>query len=82
MEWFTSQRRTTPQALADLNEAVRLPEPSPIKLLHLALAQDLSGDRPSALASFERAKELKLDPTSLRKVERDSYDRLSKDLNP
>jgi len=71
-----------PAALADLNEAVRLPEPSPIKLLHLALAQDLSGDRPSALASFERAKELKLDPTSLRKVERDSYDRLSKDLNP
>jgi tetratricopeptide (TPR) repeat protein len=71
-----------PAALTDLSEAVRLPEPSPIKLLHLALAQDLSNDRPSALASFERAKELKLDPTSLRKVERDSYDRLSKDLHP
>ena len=71
-----------PAALADLTVAVRLPEPSPIKLLHLALAQDLAGDRPAALLSFERAKELKLDPTSLRKIERDSYDRVSKDLNP
>jgi tetratricopeptide (TPR) repeat protein len=71
-----------PAALTDLMEAVRVPEPSPVKLLHLALAQDLSGDRPAALISLERAKEQRLDPTSLRKVERDSYDRLSKDLNP
>ena len=26
-----------PKALADLNEAVRIPDPSPVKLLHLAL---------------------------------------------
>jgi len=71
-----------PKALADLNEAVRIPDPSPVKLLHLALAQDLSGDRRAARDTLQRAKELKLDPTSLGKVERESYDRLSKDLGP
>jgi cellulose synthase operon protein C len=70
-----------PAALADLSKAVLVPEPSAVKLLHLALAQDLSGDRTDATISFERAKRQKLDPTSLRKVERDSYDRLSKDLS-
>lgn len=71
-----------PKALADLSDAVLVTEPSGLKLLHLALAQDLSGDRSAAKQSFRRAKEQKLDPTALRGNERDSYDRLSKDLGP
>ena len=71
-----------PKALADLSEAVRIPDPSPVKLLHLALAQDLAGYHPEARDTLQRAKESKLDPTALGKVERESYDRLSKDLGP
>lgn len=71
-----------PHALADLNEAVRVAEPSGVKLLHLALVQDLSGDRASAMLTFQHAKDRKLDPTALRTVERNWYDRLSKDLGP
>ncbi len=71
-----------PKALADLNDAVLVTDPPGVKLLHLALAQDLSGDRNAAARTFRRAKEQKLDPTALRGNERDSYDRLSKDLGP
>ncbi|HEX3997312.1 MAG TPA: tetratricopeptide repeat protein [Pirellulales bacterium] len=71
-----------PKALADLNDAVLGADPAPVKLLHLALAQDLSGDHAAAVLSFTRAKEQKLDPTALRKSEREFYDRLSKDLGP
>ena len=53
-----------------------------MKLLHLALAQDLAGYHPEARDTLQRAKESKLDPTALGKVERESYDRLSKDLGP
>ena len=40
-----------PAALADLSAAVEIPDPSAVKLLHLALAQDLAGDRSAAACS-------------------------------
>ena len=71
-----------PQAVDDLTEATTVPEPQPIPLLHLALAQDLAKDPAAAKATLQRAKERKLDPTALPKYERDFYEQLVKDLHP
>ena len=69
-----------PEAVADFSESVLVTSPSAVKLLHLAMAQDLSLDRLAAQKSFHRAKEAKLDSAALSKSEQAFYDRLLKDV--
>jgi len=71
-----------PEAVADFSESVLVTNPSAVKLLHLAMAQDLSLDRPAAQKSFQRAKAAKLDTAALSKTERAFHDRLIKDVGP
>jgi tetratricopeptide (TPR) repeat protein len=71
-----------PDAVADFSDAVLLTNPSAVKLLHLAMAQDLSLDRPAAQKTFHRAKDAKLDSAALSKTEQAFLDRLMKDVGP
>jgi tetratricopeptide (TPR) repeat protein len=69
-----------PEAVADFSDAVLVTNPSAVKLLHLAMAQDLSSDRPAARATLRRAKEAKLDSAALSKTEQAFLDLLVKDV--
>ncbi len=71
-----------PEAVHDLTVAMSVAEPAPIKLLHLAMAQDLAGDKQGARATLKRSKERKLDSKMLGTLEREFYDKLQTDLGP
>ncbi len=67
-------------AVSDYQQAVMLPEPSPLKLLHLACAQNLAADRTAARETLQQAKDAQLDTNSLTKAEMESYERLVRDV--
>ncbi len=69
-------------AANDFSEAVLVQEPSPLKLLHLAYAQDMAGDRLGARATLLRAKDMRLDTNALTKIEQDFYEKIVRDVGP
>ncbi len=69
-------------AANDFSEAVLVQEPSPLKLLHLAYAQVMAGDRLGARQTLLRAKDNKLDSNALSKIEQDFYEKIVHDVGP
>ncbi len=67
-------------ALADFKDAALVADASALKLLHLAAAQLLSGDKDGAQSTFRRAREQKLGTAGLSSVERELYDRLTREF--
>lgn len=63
------------EAIKDLEDAVELSR-SETHYFHLALAYDKAGNRGSATAALQKAKEGGLNATSLHPLERDSYSKL------
>jgi tetratricopeptide (TPR) repeat protein len=69
-------------AANDFSEAVLVQDPSPLKLLHLAYAQDMAGDRLGARQTLLRAKDMKLDTDALSKIEQGFYAKIVHDVGP
>jgi Tfp pilus assembly protein PilF len=69
------------QALADLNDAVIVTDPRPIKFVHLAMAQARASDYPGAKKSLDKAKELKFNPDDMSALEKSQYQSMLKQLN-
>jgi tetratricopeptide (TPR) repeat protein len=69
----------TKNALADLRGAL-IEAPTPVKYMHLAIAQAKAGNRADATKSLEKARELKLDLNALTARERANCERLIKEL--
>jgi predicted Zn-dependent protease len=66
-------------ALADFKEAVL--DPSAMKWVHLALAQNATGDREGARSSLKKAQDLELKREDLYEVEWVRYERLARELD-
>jgi cellulose synthase operon protein C len=66
------------QALADLNDAVIVTDPRPIKFVHLAMAQSRAGDYPGARKSLDKAKDLKFNPDDLSPLEKTQFQSMLK----
>jgi tetratricopeptide (TPR) repeat protein len=69
----------TKHAREDLQAAI-LESPSPVKYMHLAMAESKAGDKTAAQKNLEKARELKLDLGTLSVGERKNYEQLSKEL--
>jgi len=69
------------QALADLNDAVIVTNPSGIKYVHLAMAQAKAKDLAGARQSIDKAKQLKFKRDDLSPLEKPIFDALLKQLN-
>lgn len=67
-------------AAADFRDSVLVTNPAPLKLLHLAYAEDRIGDRSAASAALRRAKDARLEAAALPKAEKAMYDQLVKDV--
>ncbi len=68
------------QAVADLNDAVIVTDPQPIKFVHLAMAQTRAGDYPNARKSLDKAKELKFNTDDLSPLEKTQFQSMLKVL--
>jgi tetratricopeptide (TPR) repeat protein len=73
------QQGDNKQAIKDLQVAI-IDSPSPVKYIHLAMAEAKAGDKAAARKSLDRARELKFEVNELSAKERQNFEKISREI--